>query len=146
MSWYRRNIHPFTHPDSQPSFICVLHLLRSTASNCSIYMLDRLFPHLSPSPLWCTSWSETLHFILHIFLHQSLSSFCSTCPYHCNLFRCSTEIVSSNPSLSLNLLLGTLSCSLMPFSSLPSEVPHHFLFLQARFTSMQHTTSQTTAV
>jgi len=43
-----------------------------------------------------------------------LSSFRSICPYHCNLFCCSTEIMSSNHSLSLNPLFGTLSCSLMP--------------------------------
>ena len=45
---------------------------------------------------------------------QPLSSFCSTCPYHCSLFCCSTEIMSCNPSLSLNPLLGTLSCSWIP--------------------------------
>ena len=42
------------------------------------------------------------------------SRFRSTCPYHHNLFCCSTEIMSSNPSLSLNSLLGTLFCSLTP--------------------------------
>jgi len=36
------------------------------------------------------------------FFTQSFSSFCITCPYHCNPFCCSTEIMSSNPSLSLN--------------------------------------------
>ena len=44
------------------------------------------------------STSYSIHFIT-----QSLSSFRSTCPYHCNLFCCSTEI-SSNPSLSLLFL------------------------------------------
>jgi len=57
-------------------------------------------------------WSSigTLHFILHTF-SQSLPSFRNTCPYHRNLFRCSTEIMSSKPSLPLNSLLGTLSCN-----------------------------------
>jgi len=55
------------------------------------------------------STSYSIHFFT-----QSLSSFRSTCPYHGNLFRCSTEIMSSNPSLSLNSLLGTLSCSFTP--------------------------------
>jgi len=59
------------------------------------------FLNLSPSFLWSTSWPSTLQFILHTFLHQSLSSFRSTCPYLHNLFCCSTEIMSSNPSLSL---------------------------------------------
>jgi len=36
---------------------------------------------------------------VHFFI-QSLSSFHTTCPYHLNLFCCSTEIMSSNPSLS----------------------------------------------
>jgi len=71
-----------------------------------------------------------------LLLRQTAKSFCSTCPYHHNLFCSSTEIMSSNSSLSLNSLLGTVSCSFMPhiilpFSSLPSEVPSHFPFLQA---------------
>jgi len=39
---------------------------------------------------------------------------CNTCPYHCSLFCCSTEIMSFNPSLSVNTLLGILSCSFTP--------------------------------
>jgi len=53
--------------------------------------------NLSPSPFWSTSWSGTL--TLH-FIHHTLSSFRNTCPYHRNLFCCSTEIMSSIPSLS----------------------------------------------
>ena len=57
------------------------------------------FSHnLSPSPLWSTSWSGTLCFILHTFLHQSLPSFCNTCPYRRNLFCGNIEIVSSTIS------------------------------------------------
>jgi len=48
------------------------------------------------------------------FLHLITSSFRSTCPYHCKLFCCCTEIISSNPSLSLNSSPGTLSFTLMP--------------------------------
>jgi len=48
---------------------------------------------------------------MHLFT-QSLSYFRNT--YHRNLFCCSTEIMSSIPSLSLNPLLGTLSCSFTP--------------------------------
>jgi len=55
------------------------------------------------------SSSYSIHFFT-----QSLSSFHSTCLYHRNPFCGSTEIMSSNPSLSLNPLLGTLSCSLTP--------------------------------
>jgi len=48
------------------------------------------------------------------FFTQSLSSFRHTCAYHRNLFHCSTEIMSSKPSLPLNSLLGTLSCNFTP--------------------------------
>jgi len=52
------------------------------------------------------SVSYSIHFITH-----SLSSFHNTCPYHCNLFCCSTQIISSILSLprSLNFLLETLN-------------------------------------
>jgi len=71
------------------------------------------------------------HHSIHFFT-QSLSSFRNTCSYHRNLFCCSTEIMSSNPSLSLSTLYLELclavSChtSIQPFSSLPAEVPPHF--------------------
>jgi len=55
------------------------------------------------------STSYSIHFFT-----RSLSSFCITFPYHRNLFCCSTEIMSSIPSLSLNPLLGTLSGSFTP--------------------------------
>ena len=48
------------------------------------------------------STSYSMHFFT-----QSLSSFCNTCPYHCSLFCCSTEIMSSVPSLSS--VIGNLS-------------------------------------
>jgi len=48
------------------------------------------------------------------FFTQSLSSFRNTSPYHHNLFRFSTEIMSSSPNLSLNPLLGILTCSFSP--------------------------------
>jgi len=41
------------------------------------------------------STSYSIHFFT-----QSVSSFCSTCPYNCNLFCCSINIISSIPSLS----------------------------------------------
>ena len=41
-----------------------------------------------------TSTSYSIHFIT-----QSLSYFRNTCPYHRNLFHCSNEIMTSNPSL-----------------------------------------------
>jgi len=56
------------------------------------------FTFLVPSTSYC----------IHFFT-LSLSSFHNTCPYQCNLFSCSTEIMSSNRSLSLNPLLVVLS-------------------------------------
>ena len=53
------------------------------------------------------STSYSIHFFT-----QSVSSFRSTCPYHRNLFCCTSNIISSIPSLSLNSLLGTLSFTL----------------------------------
>ena len=53
-----------------------------------------LFHNLSPGPLWSTSWSGTLYFILHAFLHPIIF-FSQHMPCHHNLFCCSTEIMSS---------------------------------------------------
>jgi len=91
------------------------------------------------------STSYSIHFFT-----QSFSSFCSTCPYHHNLFCCSTEVMSSNPSLSLNSVLGTVSCSFMPHIQLIILIyacwsTTSFSFLTG-LTSMQHTTLHTTAV
>ena len=49
---------------------------------------------------WSTSWPGILHFILHTFLHPIIVFFSQHMPYHCSLFCCSTEIMSTNPSLS----------------------------------------------
>jgi len=110
----RINIHPLTpimvisHPLSASSIY-----YDSRHPPCLLYMPDIFFHNLSQVffglPLGLApSTSYSIHFFI-----QSLSSFCSTCPYHHNLFCCSTKIMSSNPSLSLNPLLRTLSCSLM---------------------------------
>ena len=76
--------------------------------------LTILFDNLFPGPLWSSSWSWTLYFILHHFFTQSLSYFHSTCPYQRSLFCCNTNAMSSIPSLSLSSLLGNLSFSLVP--------------------------------
>jgi len=82
---------------------CSIYVPDSLFSTISLHVFLALPPGLAPS----TSYSI-------YFFTQSLSSFCSTCPYHHNLFCCSTKIMSSNPSLSLNALLGTLSCNFTP--------------------------------
>jgi len=100
----------------QLPLICFIHLLWTMAtslfnphawqsfSTISRQVFFGLPLGLAPSTSYC----------IHFFTH-SLSSFRSTCLYHRNLFCCSTEIkMSSKLSLSLNRLLGTLSCSLVP--------------------------------
>ena len=74
----------------------------------SIHVLYSLFPQsLSKfSLVYLLAW--------HSPLHTSYISFRNTCPYHCNLFCCSTNTMSSKPSLPLNSLLGTLSCNFTP--------------------------------
>ena len=116
MSRYQKKHSPtHTYHGHQPSLICFLHILRSTTSflinlsrqsfaTISLQVFFGLPLGLVPSISYC------IHFYA-----PSLSSFRSTCPYHCNLFCCSTMIMSSNPSPSLNPFFGTLSCSLMPY-------------------------------
>jgi len=84
--------------DHQSSFICFLHLLWSRASS----MFNIICLGLAPSGL---------HFMLHTFLHPTIFFFMQHMPI-CNLLCCSTEIMSSNRSLSLNSILGTLSFTL----------------------------------
>jgi len=58
------------------------------------------------------------------FFTQSFSFFAAHA--HTILFCCSTEIMSSNPSLSLNPLFGTLSCSLLPHIHLTILISAHW--------------------
>ena len=99
----RRNIHPLIvvinhpyllSPSTTIHGIIHPHVLQSF-STISLQVFFGLPLGLVPT----TSYS------IHFFT-QSLSSFRSTWPYHCNLFCCSTEIMSSNSSLPLNSLLG----------------------------------------
>ena len=75
------NIHPLTpilitgHPLSTSSIhYNPLHPL------CSVYVLDSLFNNLSPGHLWSSSWSWTLNFILHAFLHPIIIFFSQHMP------------------------------------------------------------------
>ena len=141
MSRYQKKHSPtHTYPDHQPSFISFLHLLRSIASSCSIYMLDSLFAQpLSMSSGLPLGLEPSISYSIHFFT-QSLSSFRNTCPYHCSLFCCSTEIMSSIPSLFLSSSFGTHfpehHTSIWPFASLPSEVPPRFLSLHITHTHL----------
>jgi len=113
VSRYQKKHSHTHHPDHHPIFISFFHLPRSIASalfklrawqcfcTTSFYVLFGLPLGLEPS----------ISYSIHFFT-QSVSSFCSTCPYHRKLFCCSINIISSIPSLSLNSLLGTLSFTL----------------------------------
>ena len=127
-----------TYHGHQLSLICFFHLTRSIASSpfnprswqsfSTIYL--QVFFGLPFGLAPSTSYS------IHFF-SQSLSSFWNICPYYCNLFRCSTEIMSSNPSLSHNPLLGILSFSFTPHIHLTILISARwsatsFSFLMAR--------------
>jgi len=110
-----KNIHPLT-PIVVIKYLYLpppstaIHGILAIQSTSFTVFFHNLSPGLLGLPLGPPpSASYTIHFFT-----QSLSSFRSTCPYHRKLFCCSTKIMSSNPSLYLNSLLGTLSCSLMP--------------------------------
>ena len=118
--------HSPTH-SHQSSLICFLHLLQSTASSLFNLRDWQSFSTISLQVFFglplglAPSTSYSIHFFT-----QSLSSFCSTCSYHQNLFCCSTEIMSSNPCPSLKTLLGTLSCSLKPYIHLTILSSTHY--------------------
>ena len=112
VSRYQKKHSPtHTYRGHQSSLICFLHLLQSMASYLFNLHALQCLPTISLQVFFvlplglAPSTSYSIHFFT-----QSLSSFRSI--YHCNLFCCITEIMSSNPSLSLNPLLGTLPCSL----------------------------------
>jgi len=142
VSWYQKKHSPtHTYRGHQSSFICFIHLLLSMASSLFSPHAWQSFSTISVQVIFglpfglAPSTSYSIHFFT-----QSLSSFCNTCQYHHNLFRCSTKIMSSNPglSLSLNALLGTLSCSFMPHIHLTNLISAcwcatSFSFLTSQF-------------
>jgi len=87
----------FTHSHSSWSSIipiCFLHLLRSMASSLFNPRALQSFSTISVQVFFGLplGLAPSTSFSIHFFT-QSLSSFRNTCPYHCNLFRCSTEIM-----------------------------------------------------
>jgi len=110
VSRYQKKHSPTHHPDHHAIFINFFCLPQSITS--SLFKLcawqsfcTTSFHVIFGLPIWLEpSTSYSIHFFT-----QSVSSFCTTCPYHHNLFCCSINIMSFIPSLSLNSLLGTLS-------------------------------------
>jgi len=96
VSWYQKKHSPtHTYCGHQSSIICFLHLLQSMASSLFSLHAWQFFCTISVQVFYLfglplglePSTSYSIHFFT-----QSLSSFHSTCPYHCNLFCCSSEI------------------------------------------------------
>ena len=103
VSRYQKKHSPTHHPDHHSTFISFFHLLRSIASSLFKLRAWQSAKPLSKSSLvYLLVWSPPTR-------TQSVSSFRNTCPYHRSLFCCSTKIISSIPSVSLNSLLGTLN-------------------------------------
>jgi len=84
----------YTHHSHQSPLICFLHLLRSMTSSLFNLRAWQSFSTISLQVFFALPLGlvPSTSYFIHFFT-QSLSSFCSTCPYHRDLFHCSTEIV-----------------------------------------------------
>ena len=142
VSQYQKKHSPtHTYHGHDLSLICFLHLLQSTTSSLFNLRARQSFSTISLQFFFGLpiGQASSIHFFT-----KSLSSFRSTCPYHRNLFCCSTEIMSSNPTLFLNPLLGTLFATHPSNHSRLCPLKCHLIFLSygPGPTSMQHTTLQ----
>jgi len=89
-----------------------------------------VFSTISPSFLWSTSWPDTLHFILYIFLHPisvffSQHTLVSSQPVEVAMIRAFAAKRRHLILISLNRLLGTRSCSLTPHIHLTILISVH---------------------
>jgi len=96
VSWYQKKHSPTHHPNHHPIFISFFHLPWSIASSlfklCAWqFFCTTSFHVLFGLPLGLEPFTS---YSIHFFT-QSVSSFCSTCPYHRSLFCCSINIISS---------------------------------------------------
>jgi len=131
-SWagIRRNIHLSWSSVTLVCFLCILQSIASSLFN--LHAWQSFSTICKFSLVYLSAWHPPLHAVLHTFLHPMIIFFLQHMPIPSQPVLLSTEIMSSNHSPSLNPLLRTLSCSLLPpFSSLPAEMPSHFPFLQA---------------
>ena len=102
VSWYQKKHSPtHTYHGDQSSLICFFHLIRSMASSLFTLCAWQSFSTICVQVFFGLplGLAPSTSYSIHLFT-QSISSFCSTCPYYRNLFCYSTEIMSSNPSLS----------------------------------------------
>ena len=133
MSRYQKK-HPSTHtpPAHRPSLSASSIFHEPQHHPCSIHVLD----NLSVQPLTVSSsaylwvWSPLLHtpYTSSPILHTS--SFRNTCPYHRSLFCCSSDIMSTIRSLSLNCFIEIHATHPPDHSHLCPLKCH--IFLQAR--------------
>jgi len=143
----------FTHSHSSWSSIipiCFLHLLPSTASSIfnpralqsfttiSLQVFFGLPLGLAPSTSYISSPNHYLLFATHA--HTIATCFAVV------LRLCHLNLVCLSTLYPDFYLVTSHNTSILPFSSLPSEVPPHFPFYRPRLTSMEHTASHTTAV
>jgi len=111
VSQYQKKHSPtHTYRGHQSSLICLIYLIWFMASSLFNLRTRQSFPF--PKSL------SKLSLVYLLAWHPPFHTPYISSPNHCLLFTasfqvfcCSTEIMSSNPSLSLNSLLGTLSCS-----------------------------------
>jgi len=102
----RSNIHPLTpllfinHPYQLPSSTTNHSIIPAQSTYLAISLHNHVLFGL-PLGLEPTT-SCSMHFFT-----QSLSSFRNTCPYHRSLFCCSSDVMSTMTSLSLNSLFET---------------------------------------
>jgi len=101
-----------TQPDHRTSFIIFLHLQRSMASSLLTILLD----NLSPGPGWSSSWSWTLNFICHTFLHPIIIVFLQHMP------------IPTQPVLLQNCRIATNIFTADPTSPSYSFLPHLLTF------------------
>jgi len=124
----RRNIHSLTpimiidHPLSTSSFF-----YDPWHPPCSIYVPKSLFSQSFSkfSLVYLLSWHPPLH-TLYISSPNHYLLFATHAHTITKLFCRSTETMSSNASLSLNPLVGTLPCSLMPHIHLTILISAHW--------------------
>ena len=110
-----------THSHPSWSSDILYHLPPFTTINGHLFVqftcLTILSDNLSSGPLWSSSWSWTLNFILHAFLHPIIIIFSQHMPIPTQPVLLQYQWImdmSSIPRLSLSYLLGSLSFSLTP--------------------------------
>ena len=123
LSWLP--IVPYLLPPS-----IMIHGILSVQFTC----LTVFFHNLTPSFLWSTSWSGTLHFIFHTFLHPIIIFFSQHMPVPSQPVLLYYRDYVINPSLEI------LSCSIMPHIHLTilasarwSATSYSFLWARSHF-------------